>query len=145
MTLQTYFPTHASRWFGLCTLIILHSAICTLHSGNLLVPLSDLTQRPEVSTRVTITSLDGARNIGGALVTVRPVAQFTDSNGHTTFTNVVYGRYRLDAAGIIAALTYTPATNTATPLTTNINVIVAGDFTNTLHFTNGILSGVSTP
>jgi hypothetical protein len=99
----------------------------TAGAANLFVPLSDLTQQPERNTRVTLTPLDGVRNIGGALVTVRPVARFTDASGHVTFTNVVYGRYRMDAAGTPSSswTFHVPETNITVNVTTLIGVTPA--------------------
>jgi len=73
------------------------SAFC--FSATLTVPVADLTQGNVNNRRLTLTSTDSPRQSGAALITVEPKTQFTDSNGTTTFTNVLWGNYRLDIAG----------------------------------------------
>jgi len=81
------------------------SAFCFLLSAlvasaaTLTVPVADLTQGNVNNRRLTLTSTDSPRQSGAALITVEPKTQFTDSNGTTTFTNVLWGNYRLDIAG----------------------------------------------
>ncbi len=67
--------------------------------ADLYVPLQNLRQQPSSRTALTLTPLEGSRNSGSALIEQRPVSAVTTTNGTWTFTNVLWGRYRLDAAG----------------------------------------------
>jgi hypothetical protein len=69
-------------------------------AGNLLVDVHSFTSANIVNRRVTLTLLDpGPVSAGPWLIAGDSVAQFTDTNGTTIFTNVLAGGYRLDIAG----------------------------------------------
>ncbi len=69
-------------------------------AGNLLVDVHSFTSANIVNRRITLTLLDpGPITAGPWLIAGDSVAQFTDTNGITIFTNVLAGGYRLDIAG----------------------------------------------
>lgn len=94
----------------------------TAWAANLYVPVDDLLQQDVAVRRVTLTSTDGPRNSGAALITVEPKSQFTSATGETTFTNVLYGNYRLDISGSPGTRfeITVPDTNTTVNVTTLI-------------------------
>jgi len=81
-------------------LVISHSSFAQPTNANLFVDLHNFTSSAVVSRRVTLTLLEaGPVTAGPWLIAGDSLAQFTDTNGCTTFTNVLEGGYRLDIAG----------------------------------------------
>jgi pimeloyl-ACP methyl ester carboxylesterase len=87
--------------FSLCASVPLWLILClSVRAGNLLVDVHSFTSANIVNRRVTLTLLDpGPVSAGPWLIAGDSVAQFTDTNGTTIFTNVLAGGYRLDIAG----------------------------------------------
>lgn len=87
-----------NRIFSILLFILFLS--CPVRAGNLLVNAHNFVSQGTVNRRITLTLLDpGATTAGPWLIAGDSVAQFTDTNGITTFTNVLAGGYRLDIGG----------------------------------------------
>jgi hypothetical protein len=63
------------------------------------VPAVDVTQRPLVKTRVTLTPEVRSASVNGNLVRMDEVAGLTDTNGLCVFSNVVSAYYKVTIAG----------------------------------------------
>ena len=106
---------------------ILLLSLGTAVAANLQVPVQDLTQSSLPNRRVTLTSTDSPRQSGAALITVEPKSLVTSTNGTVTFTNVIWGNYRLDIAGTpgTSFRFFVPDTNVTVSVLTHITNEVA--------------------
>ena len=86
--------------FVLVLLLVLVLVRDPARAQNLFVNVHNLSSQTAVNRRVTLTLLEaGPVTAGPWLIAGDSVSQSTDTNGFTTFSNVLAGGYRLDIAG----------------------------------------------
>lgn len=82
------------------TLLLVLQTFCFAQTNVLYLPVGDYSQTPQVGVPVTLTLISpNPRTINGIAIRQDPMAVDTDADGKAWFTNVIWGKYRVDVAG----------------------------------------------